>query len=60
MEACDEKEVEPITGEAPVIERVKRAYVKPALVDFGDVRELTRGSGGTSADFNGSRRAPRG
>jgi hypothetical protein len=28
-------------------------YQKPELVEFGDVRELTRGNGGSMGDING-------
>jgi hypothetical protein len=30
--------------------QAKRAYKKPAVIEFGDVRELTRGGGQTRAD----------
>ena len=30
----------------------KRAYAKPVLVEFGNVRELTRGTSTKSSDFH--------
>jgi hypothetical protein len=32
----------------------KRAYVKPLLIEYGDVREFTRGPGGSKPDAHGS------
>ena len=31
----------------------KKAYVKPRLVEYGDVREFTRGPGGSIKDSKG-------
>ncbi|MBN4059027.1 lasso RiPP family leader peptide-containing protein [Endomicrobium sp. AH-315-J14] len=31
----------------------KRQYVKPVLQEFGNVRELTRGTGTKNVDFGG-------
>jgi hypothetical protein len=54
MDACDQKETKPLPNDAPV---AKRAYARPEVLEFGDVRELTLGPGfGTKADFNGIRR----
>lgn len=30
----------------------RRAYAKPNLVDYGNVRDLTRGAGTTALDFH--------
>ena len=32
--------------------QAKRAYSKPILVEYGNVRELTRGTGTASSDFH--------
>jgi hypothetical protein len=32
----------------------KRAYSKPVLIEYGDVREFTRGSGGSQPDVHGT------
>jgi hypothetical protein len=54
MDACDEKEVKPITNDAPAH---KRAYRRPEVIELGDVRELTLGGAtGTKIDFTGMRR----
>lgn len=33
--------------------RCRAAYRKPELVEFGDVRELTKGNNGSNTDHNG-------
>ena len=43
MEANDAKTNEP---------QPKRAYSKPVLVEYGNVRELTRGNGTKTLDFH--------
>ena len=43
-------------GSMTDVETPKRAYAKPEIVELGDVRELTRGSGGSRVDLNGTRR----
>lgn len=53
MDACDEKEKSTINRDALP---AKRAYEKPLVIEFGDVRELTQGAGKTTVDFNGTRR----
>lgn len=54
MDACDEKEAQSVTTDAPA---AKRAYVRPEVIELGDVRELTLGgAAGTKIDFNGMRR----
>jgi hypothetical protein len=53
MDACDAKEKSPLNGDAPP---ARRAYDKPTVIDFGDVRELTQGAGHTIVDFNGTPR----
>ncbi|GAA0266996.1 hypothetical protein GCM10009127_03260 [Alteraurantiacibacter aestuarii] len=39
-----------VTGES-----MKKAYAAPALTEFGSVRNLTGGSGGSNPDFGGMR-----
>lgn len=53
MDACDEKEAQPVTTDAP---EAKRAYMRPEVIELGDVRELTQGGAGTQIDFTGMKR----
>ncbi len=54
MDACDDKEAMPTRNDASA---PKRAYVKPEVIELGDVRELTLGSNvGTKPDNIGLRR----
>jgi hypothetical protein len=48
-----------IIGSSPIEARVagRRVYVRPELVEFGSVNELTRGPSGPVADGNRGRRA---
>jgi hypothetical protein len=48
-----EPENTPSTGDAPV---ARRPYVKPEIVELGDVRELTRGAGSGPFDGKGGKR----
>jgi hypothetical protein len=53
MDAQDDTQETTRPAELPV---AKRAYRRPEIVDFGDVRELMRHGGGTKADGVGVRK----
>lgn len=54
MDAQDETQETTRPANEPM---AKRAYRRPELVEYGDVRELTRGGGATKGDGHGSKRA---
>ena len=47
---------EPKQDQAELPLAAKRAYDKPVLVEFGNVRELTRGTSTKSSDFHAATR----
>ena len=47
MAAYDDTQKKTRPADQPV---AKRIYRRPELVEFGDVRELTRGANGSNAD----------
>jgi hypothetical protein len=52
MDAQDDTKEKTRPANAPM---AKRAYRRPELVEYGDVRELTRGGGHTKKDGKGTK-----
>ena len=57
MEKNNDKTVEATDGGAApdtAVPKAKQPYVKPELVEYGDVREFTRGPGGSKSEKFGA------